>query len=81
MSRLEKSACISLYGYNTEIKTIEVTQAVNIVDAVLSEAIIQSQEVVITGGYVSSQHENAVKIDLLRSKDIALSGTPNLWNH
>jgi len=26
---------------------------------------------------VSSQHENAVKIDLLRSKDIALSGTPN----
>lgn len=67
----------SYIGYNTEIKTIVVAQAVTIVDAVLTEAIIQSQEVVITGGYVSSQHENAVKIDLLRSKDIALSGTPN----
>ena len=67
----------SYLGYNTEIITIEVAQTVNIVDVVLTEAMIQSQEVVITGGYVSSQHENAVKIDLLRNKDIVLSGTPN----
>jgi len=32
----------SYIGYNTEIKTIVVTQPVNIVDAVLTEAIIQS---------------------------------------
>jgi iron complex outermembrane receptor protein len=67
----------SFIGYNTEIKTIDISQDENEVDAVLTTAIIQSQEVVITGGYVSSQHENAVKIDVLRSKDIALSGTPN----
>jgi iron complex outermembrane receptor protein len=67
----------SFVGYNTEIKTIEISQSENKVDALLTIAIIQSQEVVITGGYVSSQHENAVKIDVLRSKDIALSGTPN----
>ncbi|MDD3906887.1 MAG: TonB-dependent receptor [Bacteroidales bacterium] len=67
----------SYIGYNTEIKTIEVARAVDKVDAVLSPAIIQSQEVVITGGYVGSQHQNAVKIDVLRSKDIVLSGTPN----
>ncbi|HPR58219.1 MAG TPA: TonB-dependent receptor [Bacteroidales bacterium] len=68
----------SFLGYNTEIKTIEILHPETIVDAVLKIAIIQSQEVVITGGYVTSQHENAVKIDVLKSKDIALSGTPNL---
>ncbi|MGB4655607.1 MAG: TonB-dependent receptor [Bacteroidales bacterium] len=67
----------SFVGYNTEMKTINFTQPENKVDALLTTAIIQSQEVVITGGYVSSQHENAVKIDVLKNKDIALSGTPN----
>lgn len=67
----------SFVGYNTEIKSIEISQPENNVDALLSIAIIQSQEVVITGGYVSSQHENAVKVDVLKSKDIDLSGTPN----
>jgi len=67
----------SFVGYNTEIKTIDISQTENEVNAILTIAIIQSQEVVITGGYVSSQHENAVKIDVLKSKDIVLSGTPN----
>ena len=67
----------SFVGYNTEMKTIDITQPENKVDVLLTMAIIQSQEVVITGGYVSSQHENAVKIDVLKSKDIASSGTPN----
>lgn len=40
----------SFVGYNTEIKTIDILQAENEVDAVLTIAIIQSQEVVITGG-------------------------------
>ena len=59
------------------MKIVDITQPENKVDALLTIAIIQSQEVVITGSYVSSQHENAVKIDVLKSKDIALSGTPN----
>lgn len=67
----------SFIGYNTEIKTIEILQTENKADAILTIAIIQSQEIVITGGYVSSQHENAVKIDVLKSKDIALYGTAN----
>ena len=67
----------SFVGYNTEMKIVDITQPENKVDALLTIAIIQSQEVVITGSYVSSQHENAVKIDVLKNKDIALSGTPN----
>lgn len=57
----------SFIGYNTEIKTIEVIQGENKVDVSLSLAVIESQEIVITGGYASSQHENAVKIDVLKS--------------
>lgn len=67
----------SFIGYNTQIKTIDIIPGDNIVNIQLTTSVIQSQEVVISGGYVSSQHENAVKIDILRSKDISLSGTPN----
>ncbi len=67
----------SFVGYNMEIKTIEISKGESVIDVFLSPAVIQSQEVVITGGYVSSQHENAVRIDVLKSKDIATSGTPN----
>jgi len=67
----------SFIGYNTEIRTIEISQNESVLNTSLTPAIIQSQEVVITGGYITSQHENAVKIEVLKSKDIALSGTPN----
>lgn len=67
----------SFIGYNTEIKTIEISQPNNYVDVSLSVAVIESQEVVVTGGYITSQHENAVKIDVLKSKDIAFSGSAN----
>lgn len=67
----------SYIGFNTEIKQADISTTKNIVNALLSTAIIESQEVVVTGGYVSSQHDNAVKIDVLKSNEIALSGTPN----
>ncbi len=67
----------SFIGYNTEIKSIEIIKIENNENVSLNIAIIESQEVVITGGYVSSQHDNAVKIDVLKSKDIFNSGSPN----
>jgi iron complex outermembrane receptor protein len=67
----------SFVGYNTEIQTVNVSEGINVLNIELTEAVIQSQEVVVTGGYVSSQHENAVKIDVLSSKDVLLAGTPN----
>jgi len=67
----------SFVGFNTVMNTINISQSENKENAQLTVAVIQSQEVVVTGGYVSSQHENAIKIDILRSNDIALTGTPN----
>ncbi len=67
----------SFLGYLTEVRSILASDTLARIDIRLSEAVIQSQEVVVTGGYVSSQHENAVKIDVLRSKDFSWLGTPN----
>jgi len=67
----------SFVGFRTEIKTIVLHESSIVLNIILNETPIESQEVVITGGYVSSQHENAVKIDILRSREITLSGTPN----
>ncbi len=67
----------SFVGYNTEFQTLIITEATNTLDIQLSVAVIESQEVVISAGRVTSQHENAVKIDVLKGKDLVLSGTPN----
>ena len=64
-------------GFNTEIKSVILQDGLNKINISLSEAIIESQEFVVTGVSVSSQHENAIKIDVLKNKDISLSGTPN----
>ncbi|MBU0488659.1 MAG: TonB-dependent receptor [Bacteroidetes bacterium] len=67
----------SFMGFNTVVKTVILQKGSNEISVLLSEAVIESQEIVVTGGSVSSQHENAVKIDVLKSKDILLAGTPN----
>jgi len=67
----------SSMGYNTLIKSLVIQGKENILNVSLVESVIETQVVVVTGGSVSSQHENAVKIDVLKSKDIMLSGTPN----
>ena len=64
-------------GFNTEIKTVILRNGSNELNISLSEAVIESQEVVVTGGTVSSQHENAVKIDVLRLNPLNNRQTPN----
>lgn len=68
----------SYMGYNPEVKTLIVLPGINELNILLTEAAIEMQEVVVSGGTVSSQRDNAVKIDILKSEDIQLSGTPNL---
>ena len=67
----------SYLGFNAVIKSVVLQNELNEINVSLSEAIIESQEIVVTGVSVSSQHENAIKIDVLKSEDILLSGTPN----
>ena len=68
---------ISYVGYKTLIKTVSPGSADSVLNVALEVAILQAEEVVISGGTHSSQHENAIKIDLLRSSEIAASGSPS----
>ncbi len=67
----------SFVGYNTLLKTIKVTQPETKVNVSLTTAVIESQDVVVTGGYIGSQHDNIVKIGVLKSKAFKFSGTPD----
>jgi len=67
----------SYLGFNTEIKTVILRNGSNELNISLSEAVIETQEVVVTGGSVSSQHENAVKIDVLKLSTLNNWQTPN----
>lgn len=69
---------ISFLGYNTQILSVNLPSQQTFLTIQLTVAVIQSQEIVVTGGYVSSQHKNAVKIDLINNSKIKLSGTPNI---
>ena len=67
----------SYLGFNTEIRTIVMKPGANVLNIALSESFIETQEVVITGGTVSSQHENAVKIDVLKLSTLNNRLSPN----
>jgi len=67
----------SYMGFNTVFKTVTLQRGRNELNVSLTASVIETQEIVVSGGSVSSQHENVVKIDVLKSKDISLSGTPN----
>jgi len=71
---------VSFIGYSTQIKTINIVENDVVLDLKLSPEIIQTQEVVVSGGYLNTQHENSVKIATMNSKSITLSGSPNVMD-
>lgn len=44
---------------------------------VLSQTALELEEIVVSGGYNSTQHENAVKIDILKLDPLKITNTPN----
>ncbi|MBN1250761.1 MAG: TonB-dependent receptor [Bacteroidales bacterium] len=67
----------SFIGYGTIIKTINLTGTPIVLDINLESQVIHSQEVVISGGSYSTQHENAIKIELIKADDILKTGSPS----
>ncbi len=63
-------------GYKTIIKTIFANNTETILNIEMEPTVLQVEEVVISGGTYSTQHENAIKIDLIKSKGVASIGTP-----
>ena len=72
------SVQFSYLGYNPGIKSLIIVPGMNKLNISLTEAAFEIQEVVVSGGTVSSQRDNAVKIAVLKPEAIQLSGTSNL---
>ncbi|TAJ12584.1 TonB-dependent receptor [Marinilabiliaceae bacterium JC017] len=68
----------SCLGYNTAIKSLIIEHGKNELNVLLTECSIEMSEVVVSGGKISSQRDNAVKIDVIRTRKMQLLGTPNL---
>ncbi len=69
---------VSFLGYKNYIKKITFNNSNIKLDINLEQDALVSEEVVISGGRVSSQHHNAIKIESIPTKDISNSGNVNL---
>lgn len=67
---------ISYIGYESIIRTVH-SNSKNL-RFELSQKSFRTEEIVVSGGSYSSQHENAIKIDMIKTSELKSSGTPNL---
>ena len=67
----------SMMGYKTEIRKIHLGNKEFSQNVEMELAVIQGEEIVVTGGFHSSQHENVVKISTIKPKEFLQSGTPS----
>ncbi len=68
---------VSFIGYKTAIKRVKTGKKSIQLDFSLEPAVIQSEEVVVSGNFADSQHANSVNISTLKSKTILQSATPS----
>ncbi len=68
---------ISLIGYENYIETILLDNTPKELNINLKETVIETEEIVVSGGYNSTQHENAVKIDILKLTNNSNTVSPN----
>lgn len=67
----------SYIGYTNRIETILLKGKSLELNVSLKFSIVGTEEIVITGGYNSTQHENAVKIETLKLNPGVIKSTPN----
>lgn len=67
----------STVGYTNRIETVELNGESLQLNITLSQTAIEMEAIVVSGGYNSTQHENAVKIDILKLDPLTITNTPN----
>lgn len=67
----------SFLGYTNRIETVELKGESTELNVTLHQTPIMAEEIVVSGGYNSTQHENAVKIDVLKLNTEGIKSTPN----
>jgi iron complex outermembrane receptor protein len=68
---------VSYIGYDNVIRTIILNHFDIELDIVLQVTALEAEEIVASGGYNATQHENAIKIDILKLDGQATRVTPN----
>ncbi|HAN79102.1 MAG TPA: hypothetical protein DCQ31_15720 [Bacteroidales bacterium] len=68
---------ISYVGYKNQFETVILDNSKIELNISLKESPIEAEEVVVSGGYNSTQHTNAVKIDILKLSSSSNTTTPN----
>ncbi|HPE76813.1 MAG TPA: TonB-dependent receptor [Draconibacterium sp.] len=64
-------------GFNNRIETVDL-QGKNVeLNLTLNHTSIEMEAIVVSGGYNSTQHENAVKIDILKLDPLTIKKSPN----
>lgn len=67
----------SFIGYNNEIKTIILHNTNLEILVMLQQTVIEVEEIVVSGAFNSTQHSNAVKIDVIKLNSLSNSSSPN----
>lgn len=68
---------VNYIGYQNKVETVLIDNLPIELNISLKETAIETDEIVVSGGYNSTQHDNAVKIDVLNLSDISTQVTPN----
>ena len=74
----EQIVRFSFVGYKTINKTFKLKEGNNILNIQLDFLVLEGEEVVISGNFTSTQHENTVTISTINSRQIEQSGSPTL---
>ena len=67
----------SFLGYSNVIETFNLGANNTEFNVMLKQSSIEAEEIVVSGGYNSTQHNNAVKIDVLKIDQFDIKATPN----
>lgn len=67
----------SYVGYKTVIRVVNMAESKAVLNVPMESTSFQLDEVVVSGGTFSTQHENTIKIDCINNKDIASTGSPS----
>nr|WP_320118243.1 TonB-dependent receptor [uncultured Marinifilum sp.] len=68
----------SFIGYESVIKTILIKTENTHLDVILPFTTVTTQEVVVSGGFPSAQHENSIKISVIKENELQQLSTPSL---
>ena len=68
----------SFVGYKTVHRTVFLQNENLELNITMDELVVQGDEVVISGNFTSTQHDNTVKISTIDSRQLRLSGNPSL---